>query len=87
MSMANLIAPASFVNVYAFCIDDSLPKFKPDNWIKKNKLYKLKYITESLNTSEMAVTIMDNNGNEINPTETIKAFKSERFDFFQIILN
>jgi predicted transglutaminase-like protease len=85
--MADLIAPAPFVNVYAFCIDDSLPKFKPDNWIKKNKLYKLKYITDSLNTSEMAVTIMDSSGNEINPTDSIKAFKSERFQFFQIILN
>lgn len=85
--MADLITPASFVNVYAFCIDDSMPKFKPDQWVKKNKLYKLKYITDSLNTDEQAVTITDKNGNEINPSDTIKAFKSERFIFFQVILN
>lgn len=85
--MADLIAPASFVNVFAFCIDDSLPKFKPTNWIKRNKLYKLKYITDSLNTSEKAVTITDGSGQEINPTDDIRAFKSERFHFFQIILN
>jgi len=85
--MANLLTPAPYVLVFAFCIDDSLPKFKPNNWVKKNRLYKLKYITDSLNTQEMAVTITDKFGNEINPTEDIKAFRSERFDFFQIFLN
>jgi hypothetical protein len=87
MGMADLIAPASFVNVFAFCIDDSLPKFTPDRWIQKNRVYKLKYITDSLNTSEMAVTIVDRNGDEINPSDSVRAFKSERFQFFQIILN
>jgi hypothetical protein len=85
--MANLLTPAPYILVFAFCIDDSLPKFKPKNWIKKNRVYRLKYITESLNTSEMAVTIIDSFGNEINPTEDIKAFKSERFHFFEIFLN
>lgn len=85
--MADLIAPASFVEVYAMCIDDSMPNFIPEKWVQKNHLYKLKYITESLNTSEMAVTITDCYGNEINPSDNIKAFKSERFHFFQIILN
>ena len=85
--MANLIKPAPFVDIFAFCIDDSLPKFKPDNWVKKNKLYRLKYMAESLNTNEMAITIMDRNGNEINPSDSIKAFKSERFILFQIFLN
>lgn len=85
--MANLITPAPFVNIFAFCIDDSLPKFKPDRWVKKHKLYKLKYIAESLNTNEMAITIVDKEGNEINPSENIKAFKSERFILFQIFLN
>lgn len=85
--MANLMRPASYVSLYAYCKDDTPPKFKPLNWIKKNRLYKIKYITDSLNTDEMAITIVDNSGNEINPSETIKAFKSERFDFFQIILN
>jgi len=85
--MANLIKPAPFVDILAFCIDDSLPKFKPDNWVKKNKLYRLKYMAESLNTSEMAITIMDRNGDEINPSDSIKAFKSERFILFPIFLN
>lgn len=85
--MANLIKPAPFVDILAFCIDDSLPKFKPDNWVKKNKLYRLKYMAESLNTNEMAITIMDKNGDEINPSDSIKAFKSERFILFQIFLN
>jgi hypothetical protein len=85
--MANLIKPAPFVDILAFCIDDSLPKFKPDNWVKKNKLYRLKYMAESLNTNEMAITIMDRNGDEINPSDSIKAFKSERFILFQIFLN
>jgi hypothetical protein len=85
--MANLITPAPFVEIFAFCIDDSLPKFKPDNWVKKNKLYRLKYMAESLNTSEMAITIMDRNGDEINPSDSIKAFKSERFILFPIFLN
>lgn len=85
--MANLIKPAPFVDIFAFCIDDSLPKFKPDNWVKKNKLYRLKYMAESLNTNEMAITIMDKNGDEINPSDSIKAFKSERFILFQIFLN
>ena len=85
--MANLIKPAPFVDILAFCIDDSLPKFKPDNWVKKNKLYRLKYMAESLNTNEMAITIMDKNGDEINPSDSIKAFKSERFILFPIFLN
>lgn len=85
--MANLIKPAPFVDILAFCIDDSLPKFKPDNWVKKHKLYRLKYMAESLNTNEMAITIMDKNGDEINPSDSIKAFKSERFILFQIFLN
>lgn len=85
--MANLIKPAPFVDIFAFCIDDSLPKFKPDNWVKKHKLYRLKYMAESLNTNEMAITIMDKNGDEINPSDSIKAFKSERFILFQIFLN
>jgi hypothetical protein len=85
--MANLIKPAPFVDILAFCIDDSMPKFKPDRWVKKNKLYRLKYMAESLNTSEMAITIVDNQGNEINPSDSIKAFKSERFILFPIFLN
>jgi hypothetical protein len=85
--MANLMIPPPFVNMYAFCKDDTLPKFKPDNWIEKNKIYRIKYIAQSLNTDELAITLIDNNGEEINPSETIKSFKSERFDFFEFYLN
>lgn len=85
--MANLFSPLPNVDVFAFCIDDSLPKFKPDKWVKKNRCYRLKYITDSLNTEEMAITICDSKGEEINPSDTIKAFKSERFTFFQVFLS
>lgn len=85
--MANLMIPASYVSLYAYCKDDTPPKFKPINWIKKNKIYKIKYITESLNTDEFAITITDDKGNEIIPSDTIRAFKSERFDFFEFYLN
>jgi hypothetical protein len=44
-------------------------------------------MAESLNTSEMAITIVDNKGVEINPSDSIKAFKSERFILFPIFLN
>lgn len=85
--MAQLYSPPAFVETYAYCIDDSMPNFVPDKWIKKNHLYKMKFFTDSLNTAEMAITICDNKGNEINPCDNIKSFKSERFVFFNIILN
>ena len=44
-------------------------------------------MAESLNTNEMAITIVDRNNNEINPSDNIKAFKSERFILFPIFLN
>jgi len=85
--MVNLFAPPPFVSVYAYCIDDSLPKFKPDNWVRKNKLYRLKYFCESLNTDGMAVTLIDRNGEEIHPSDSMSSFRSDRFEFFQIIMN
>jgi len=85
--MPELYAPPKYLDVFLFCIDDSLPKFKPVNWIKRDHLYRLKYISESLNSSEYAVAICDNNNHEINPSEDIKSFRSERFLFFNIILN
>lgn len=85
--MVNLFSPPPFVATYAFCIDDSLPKFKPDNWISKNRLYRLKYFCESLNTDGMAVTLVDGNGEEIHPSDSMNSFRSDRFTFFEIILN
>lgn len=85
--MVNLFSPPPFVAVYAYCIDDSLPKFKPDNWIRKNKLYRLKYFCESLNTDVMAVTLIDRNGEEIHPSDSMSSFRSDRFSFFEVILN
>lgn len=85
--MVNLFAPPSFISIYAYCIDDSMPKFKPENWIKKNRLYRLKYFCESLNTDGLAVTLTDSTGEEIHPSDSMNSFRSDRFEFFQIVLN
>lgn len=85
--MVNLFAPPPFIAVYAYCIDDSLPKFKPQNWIRKNRLYRLKHFCESLNTDGLAVTLIDRNGEEIHPSDSMSSFRSDRFEFFHIIMN
>lgn len=83
----SLFAPASYCHLYAVCKDDSLPSFKPTFWIKKNKIYKVKYLTQALNVSDDAVTIMDSEGNEIWASNNVKSFKASRFEFFSVILN
>ena len=86
--MAQLYTNPPYVILYAICIDDSKPNFVPNNWIKNNKLYKVKYIAEALNLEEAsAITIVDKNNREIIPSESMSAFRSDRFHFFQIILN
>ena len=85
--MVNLFAPPPFIAVYAYCKDDSLPKFKPQNWIRKNRLYRLKHFCESLNTDGLAVTLIDRNGEEIHPSDSMSSFRSDRFEFFHIIMN
>lgn len=85
--MAELFITPPFIQAYAFCIDDSLPNFQPTRWIQKNRVYKVKWVTPSLNSSELAITILDRNNNEINPSDNVKSFKSERFEFFHVFLN
>ncbi len=85
--MATLYTPSSIMNRYAFCIDASLPNFKPDQWIQQNRLYRVKYITQALNSDSLAMTIMDKDFNEITPSSHIGSFKYERFVYFDIVLN
>lgn len=82
-----LIMPLPCYQLYAECIDDTLPKFKPNSWVKKDKWYKVKHWTDSLNTDGIAITITDRHNNEINPSDSISAFKSERFIIHTICLN
>lgn len=86
--MATLYNPPSYLKIYAKCINDSLPKFKPNNWIKNGKFYNVKSFVEPLNlTEEMAVIITDSKNNEIHPNATYWSFNSNRFEFFNVFLN
>lgn len=85
--MPRLFTPPPYLAVFAFCIDDTKPKFEPDNWIVKNRLYRMKFICESLNTEGMAVTLIDSKGEEIHPSDSMSSFRADRFRFFEIILN
>ena len=82
-----LYTTPSHIELYAICIDDSLPKFTPDQWIKHGRLYKVKHFTDSLNTSGTAITIVDKNNNVIKPNESMFSFKEERFQIIPISLN
>ena len=85
--MVNLIVPLPYIQMFAVCVDDSLPKFKPDNWIKKNHWYNIKHFANSLNTDVMAVTITDKKGKIIKPSSTMYAFRLDRFIVKSIYLN
>ena len=86
--MVNLIVPPNYQVIYAWCIDDSLPAFKPEEWIEKGRVYAVKHISEPLNISEgYALTILDMEGNEIHPSASHWSFASHRFDLFSIFLN
>jgi len=85
--MATIFSPPKYFQLYAECIDDSLPKFTPNQWVKQNRWYKVKYFAESLNTDTMAITITDRMNNEIIPSDSISAFKIERFILHEICLN
>jgi hypothetical protein len=85
--MPNLYTPLPYIALYAFCVDDSLPKFRPDNWVRRYRLYRVKYLCESLNTDGMAITLVDKRGEEIHPSDSMSSFRAERFDIFEIFLN
>ena len=85
--MTNLFINSPIYQLYAECIDDSLPKFIPDNWIKKDRWYKVKYFAEALNTDGKAITITDRFNEEIHPSNTHFAFTDNRFIIHTICLN
>lgn len=86
--MVNLIYPPSYLLLFARCIDDSLPAFDPEEWIEEGKVYQVKHYTESLNNGDdMALTILDEKGEEIHPSPSHWSFASSRFDLFAIHLN
>jgi hypothetical protein len=86
--MVNLIVPPTYMALFAKCVDDSLPAFQPDEWIEDGKVYRVKHYTEPLNTSEgYAVTILDENGQEIHPSPSHWSFASDRFEMYSIYLN
>lgn len=82
-----LKVPSPIFQIYAICKDDSLPNFVPDNWIKENRWYKVKWFADALNVDDVAVTITDKENNEIHPSPSICAFRVSRFEFQQICLN
>lgn len=83
-----LMPPPNHRQVFARCVDDTLPnKFTPDSWIEKGKIYKVKYFVESLNTDNICITITNNAGEEIHPSDSIFSFKIDRFEIFDICLN
>lgn len=80
--------PKSFIQMYALCIDDTLPKFTPIDWIKKDKLYRVKQFANALNLSEgEAVTITDASGAVLRPSPSHGSFNTMRFHFFEVVLN
>ena len=85
--MAQLFSPPKYIQLFAECIDASLPKFTPDNWVEENKWYKVKYIAEALNTDGIAVTITNSKDEVIEPSSTMSSFKSERFILHEVCLN
>ena len=86
--MVNLIYPPSYMMVYAKCIDDTLPTFEPEEWVKEGQVYMVKHFTEPLNQEEgMAVTIIDDTGDEIHPSSSHWSFSSNRFELFSVFLN
>ena len=86
--MVNLIIPPKYIAVYAYCINDSLPSFEPEEWIEAGRIYQVKHYTEPLNTTEgFAVTIVDTSGEEIHPSSSHWSFASHRFEIFSICLN
>ena len=85
--MINLFIPPPYMQLFAECIDDSLPSFTPDNWIKKGKWYKVKHYADALNTDGLAITICNNKDEVIEPSSTMSSFKFERFTIHVLCLN
>lgn len=86
--MADIYKPLSYIQLFAVCIDDSKPKFEPDDWITNNRLYRVVGFTEPLNQTEgQALIISDSSFRELHPSPSHWSFKSDRFVIFDIVLN
>jgi len=86
--MVNLIVPPKYQAMFAWCVDDSLPGFEPEEWIEEGRVYPVKHLSEPLNISEgYALTILDKNGTEIRPSDSHWSFASNRFEMFSVFLN
>lgn len=85
--MANIFSPPKYFQLFAECVDDSLPKFKPDNWIVQGRWYKVKYLADALNTDGIALTITNNKDEIIEPSSTMSSFKFNRFIIHEVCLN
>lgn len=85
--MVNLIVPPPHIQMFAICKDDTLPKFKPDNWIENGRWYPVRCFAHALNTDGIAVAITDNKNKVIHPSDSMSSFKLERFDLVEIHLN
>lgn len=86
--MVNLRIPAAYYNMFAVCINDSKPPKDVINWIKVDKIYKVKAMTDALNGSGgNAVIITDKYGKELHPTKDMWAFQGDRFEYFTLVMN
>lgn len=86
--MVNLIIPPSYQAIYAWCHDASLPHFEPEVWVEEGRVYAVKHMSEPLNQAEgYALTLLDQDGEEIHPSESHWSFASRRFELFSIFLN
>lgn len=86
--MVSLRIPPPYYNMFAICIDDSKPPKGVIDWIKVDKIYKVKAMTDALNgNGGNAVIITDNNGTELHPTESMWSFQGDRFQYFTLIMN
>jgi hypothetical protein len=87
--MANTIyTPPKYIQMYAFCLNDEKPKFEVKDWIEKDRLYKVKFFSESINLSEgEAVVITDAKNNLLRPSPSHGSYNTNRFKFMQVNLN
>lgn len=88
--MAQYIKPMA-MDVFLKCTDDTKPKFEVNEWVERDRLYKLKFMTAgvALNQSEdRSLVIEDLDGKSVTPNETVLGLKESRFvEHMRIYLN
>lgn len=85
--MVDIFKPIPCILIFAVCLDDSKPNFAPENWIKKDRVYRVTGWANALNCDETSLLLSDKNHKTIEPNAQFKGFKSNRFHLFKIILN